>query len=441
MESKLKFSKDRKILSKLPESPGVYIFWQGTKVIYIGKAVNLKSRVSSYLTAGLAPKTQAMVNEANFLSFVRVDSELDSLLLEASLIKKFQPRYNFAAKDDKHPLYIRITKDEFPKVITARKIEEDEKNIAFYGPFASSTSVRSVLKMLRRIFPYGDHKPYKKPCIYSHIGLCNPCPSQIQNEPDIKNRLRLMKQYLKNIHMIRMVLERKTPRVEKMLLKNMQNLAEEENFEEAKIVRDKLMQLTYITQKPIPSFEFLKNPNLVYDLRAAELSALKKILTSYMSLNSLSRIECYDIAHLAGTSPTASMVCFIDGEAEKYFYRRFSIRQERSRSDVHSLEEVAERRIKHLKDWGRPDLIIVDGGKAQVGVFRKYFEILGIPVIGIAKRYETLIVASSKYGVNSFKEFRIPKGPAFSLITRIRDEAHRFARKYHHLLVQKALES
>src|SRR3990172_4581925 len=135
MESKLKFSKSREILTRLPQTPGVYLFWSGQKIIYVGKAVNLKNRVSSYLSTELANKTRAMVDEANGLSYIKVDSKIDSFLLESALIKKHQPRYNFAAKDDKHPLYIRISKEEYPRVVTARKIEEKEKNLSFYGPF------------------------------------------------------------------------------------------------------------------------------------------------------------------------------------------------------------------------------------------------------------------------------------------------------------------
>jgi excinuclease UvrABC nuclease subunit len=295
--------------------------------------------------------------------------------------------------------------------------------------------------MLRKVFPYADHKPYKKPCIYSHIGLCNPCPSVINKQSDPKLRLRLKKEYLKNIRVLKMVLERKSSKVEKMLIKQMRELSDGEFYEEAEVIRDQLRQLTYVTQKPIPSLEFLKNPNLVADLRDKELSELKSLLSRYIPIASLSRIECYDVAHLAGGSPTASMVCFIQGEPEKNYYRRFKIQQALSKSDVHSLEEVAKRRIKHLKDWGKADLVIVDGGKAQVGVFRKYFEKEGIPVVGIAKRFESLVIPIRRYGSNSFKEFRISRGPGLSLLTRIRDEAHRFARKYHHLLIAKAFKS
>ena len=439
MPSKLKFSKSRNLLTKVPPLPGVYFFWSKDAIIYVGKAVNLKNRISSYISKGLGPKTQAMVTEATEISFVRADSELDALLLEASLIKTFQPKYNFTARDDKHPLYIRITSEEFPRVITARKIDETEGNIAFFGPFPSSSAVRSVLKMIRRIVPFSDHKPSKKPCLYSHLGLCDPCPSIINAQTDSKLKEAQKKKYLENIHLIEMVLARKSLRVEKLLLAKIKKLAVAEQFEEAGHFRDKMIALEYVTQKPIAPVEFLKNPNLVADLRAGELSALRKLLSKYLPVKKLTRIECYDIAHLAGTNPTASLVCFIDAEAEKNFYRRFRIYQKYSRSDVHSLAEVAQRRIRHLEDWGLPDLIIVDGGKAQVGIFRKWFEPRGIAVVGIAKRFESLVIPGKKYGSNTFTEIKIPQGPALNLVTRIRDEAHRFARRYHHLLVSKAI--
>lgn len=439
MPSKLKFLKSRRLLTKVPPQPGVYFFWENAKIIYVGKAVNLKNRISSYLSKGLGAKTQAMINEATELSFLRATSELDALLLEASLIKTFQPKYNFAAKDDKHPLYIRITKEEFPRVITARKIDETERNIAFFGPFPSSSAVRGVLKMIRRIIPFSDHKLTKKPCLYSHLGLCDPCPSIINRQIDSKLKEEQKKKYLQNIHLVVMVLARKTLRVERLLLGQMKKLAKTEHFEEASQLRDKLIALEYVTQKPIAPIEFLRNPNLVSDLRAEEQLALRKMISQFLPIEKLTRIECYDVAHLAGTNPTASLVCFIDAEAEKNYYRRFKIYQKVPQSDVHSLAEVAQRRIKHLSDWGIPDLIIVDGGKAQVAIFRKWFEPKGIPVVGIAKRFESLVIPTKKYGSNTFTEIKIPQGPALNLVVRIRDEAHRFARRYHHLLVSKAI--
>lgn len=167
---------DKQVVSTIPENPGVYIFKKDSQVIYVGKAINLKRRVRSYFDLHLLPKTKKMVSEANNLKFIIVSSEFEALLLEAKLIKKFQPKYNVIAKDDKHPLYIAITKEEFPRVIAVRKlITSNYSLMASYGPFPSSHNVYSVLKMIRRIFPYSDHKIGKRVCLYSHIGLCNPC--------------------------------------------------------------------------------------------------------------------------------------------------------------------------------------------------------------------------------------------------------------------------
>ena len=161
-------------VSLLPETPGVYIFWnKKRKAVYVGKANNLKRRVSSYLTTKLSKKTSKMIKEADKFSFVRVNSELEALLLEASLVKKNQPKYNFVLRDDKHPLYIKITREKYPRVLTARKIEENlsagGKNIAFFGPFPSSTNVKCVLRILRKILPFSDHKLGKRECLYNNL--------------------------------------------------------------------------------------------------------------------------------------------------------------------------------------------------------------------------------------------------------------------------------
>src|SRR3972149_9793470 len=152
LENLARLPNSRKIVRDLPESAGIYIFFRGNLPVYIGKAINLKNRLGSYYSTSLAPKTTRMLSEADGLSFIKVTSELDSLLLEAKLVHDLKPQYNSALKDDKHPLYIRITKEKYPRVLTARKIQREEPNLAFYGPFPSSTTVRSVLRMLRRIF-------------------------------------------------------------------------------------------------------------------------------------------------------------------------------------------------------------------------------------------------------------------------------------------------
>ena len=205
----------------LPETAGIYTYFTKGKVIYVGKAINLKRRVSSYFDLDLDIKTSRMIGEATHLSYIQVSSELEALLLEARLIRAYMPRYNIAAKDDKHPLYIAITDDLYPRVISCRKPSTvDYKQI--YGPFPSSRSVYTVLRMLRRIFPYSDHKLGKRACIYSHIGLCNPCPNEIVHNTErvhhfVDKVLRTI--YLKNIRSIKSILDGHIDKVKKGLEK------------------------------------------------------------------------------------------------------------------------------------------------------------------------------------------------------------------------------
>ncbi len=427
----------------LPETAGVYVFFKNENPVYIGKAINLKRRVSSYFDLHLESKTARMVSESNFLSFIQVTSELEALLLEAGLIRKYLPQYNITAKDDKHPLYILITQETYPRVITGRKTDLlGKKYKAVYGPFPSSTSVRLVLRMIRRIFAYSDHKIAARGCIYSHIGLCKPCPSEIEKIIDGKLKSEERKKYLNNLRKIKAILDGKIENVRKELEKEMSDLSRAESYERAMMIRDQIKRLEYITQPQIPTEYFMENPNLYQDIREKELKELKRILEKHgMKSSKLARIECFDIAHLAGTSPTASMVTLINGEIDKKFYRHFKIYQEKGNSDVDSLKEVIVRRIKHLFDWGIPDLIIVDGGKAQVGAFTRELEGKGISVVGLAKRFETLVIPTKIGETLKLAEYRVPKGPALNLVTRIRDEAHRFARVYHHKLVSRELTS
>ncbi len=436
------------VYKKLPETAGIYVFFKKSVPIYIGKAINLKHRVSSYFDLDLEPKTGRMVRNADCLSFIKVTGELEALLLEAKLIRTYMPQYNIIAKDDKHPLYIAITKEKYPRVISVRKLIASGYLLkASYGPFPSSRNVRSVLKMLRRVINYSDHKLGKKPCLYSQIGLCNPCPSQIEMTNDKLQMTNLRGQYLRNIRNLKSILDGKIEKVQKNLEKEMAFYSDSNDFENAAIIRDQIKRLEYITKPQIPTESFLKNPNLYEDIRKKELKDLAQIIgkiprlqyKSTPGVEELKRIECFDIAHLAATFPAASMVTFINGEAEKKFYRHFRVRQKKGNSDVDSLKEVIKRRLNHINDWGKPDLIIVDGGKPQAGIFFWELTKVKIPVIGIAKRFETLVFPIKIDGTLTFKEYKLPKGPALNLVARMRDEAHRFARRYHHKLISKSI--
>ncbi len=423
---------------KLPELPGVYKFIKNNKPIYIGKSINLKSRLNSYLLVNLGIKTRQMVLSADSLEYTLVTSELESLLLESFLIKKYKPKYNVVLKDDKHALYIIITKEELPRVITARKLEASDKNVlATFGPFPSSRNVKMILKLIRRIFPFSDHKAVaskitNKACLYSHIGLCNPCPNVINNLTDDVTKQQQIKIYRKNINNIKLVLSRKFNKVRNLIEKEMLKNSNNNNFEKALLLREKIKLLDYITQVRFSETNFLENPNFAEDVRTKELSSLNKLLNENgILIKTLTRIECFDIAHISGTNPTASMVVFVDGQKDSSQYRHFKIRQKKGSSDYDSMREIAQRRIKNLDKWDKPDLVIVDGGIGQVKIFENKLKEVNISVVGIAKHPDRLIF------VNGTKVKLT--GDTLNLVERIRDEAHRFARRLHHKLIAKNL--
>jgi len=422
---------NRKNFSGLPQTPGIYIFFSQKKPIYIGKSVNLKSRLSSYLEIrNVLPKTAKMLNSAEYVSFIKVDSELEALLLEAKLINKYKPVFNVVAKDDKHPLYIVITKEEFPRILALRQLNKNNMDyIAKFGPFPSSKNVKGILSFIRRLIPYSDHKIGKKTCIYSQIGLCNPCPSFISSfDKNEAEYIKLKKQYINQIRQIKFFLEGRFGTIEKKLRSEMNIFSKKKEYEKAAILRDKIKQFEYITQPKFPVSSFLENPNFTKDVRSKEINKLNSFVNkNNLNIKRIRRIECYDVSHISGVNPTASMVVAIDGEMENSEYKRFKIRQPKTQSDYDSLKEVAERRMKN--DWPRPDLIIVDGGLGQVRVFGKIIK--DIPIIGIAKNPDRIVFENGK-------KIRL-EGDVKNLIVRLRDEAHRFAGKYHRFLMSKDL--
>ncbi len=426
-----KITKQRENLKLIPETPGVYFFLDTTELaIYIGKAKNLRSRLTSYFANNLLPKTSQMFAESEAIKYIQTSSEIEALLLEAFLVRKNQPKYNIELRDDKTPLYIGITKEEYPRIVALRKTQLQEQELTnVFGPFIQARELKRILKFARRLFPYATHKPGKRGCLYSQIGLCNPCPSIIANTKDLEIKKALYKDYLKNISYIKKLLAGKINLLKEIFEKNMRQASKLGDFEEAQKLKLQFLALENLSHAPTEPELYLKDPNLFEDIRNRELEELTKIVSDFIPIEKISRIECFDNAHLAGTAPTASMVTFINGEADKTYYRHFKIYKAFSRSDVDMMREVLGRRQKHFEDWGKPDLLIVDGGKPQVSIAK---EVLGesIPIVGLAKRYETLVF---KIG-NTFVEKKVPAGPALNLLQRMRDEAHRFARRYHHKL-------
>lgn len=424
-------------LSNIPQTSGVYLYKnKEKKVIYVGKAVNLRNRIRSYFQKNvLYAKTAELVKNIDSYSIIKTETEFEALLLEARLIKKYQPKYNSVAKDDKHPLYIRISKDEFPKITTARR---EGLNHAFYfGPFPSSRTVSETLKFLRTIFPYCTEKRIgKRACFYAHLGLCRPCPNEIVKEKGEKYNV-LKNKYRKNVFQIKKILMGKHKSVIISLQKEMNKLAKELRYEEAAEIKRQIMRINYlITNHPRVS-AYLTNPNLYDDQRKEEVKDLGKIL----SIRPPFKIEGYDISNIMGKNATGSMVTFVDGEAEKSLYRRFKIKSKNTPDDVAMMGEVLQRRLNN-QQWPYPDLFLIDGGESQVGQAIKTLaeNKVNIPVIGLAKRFEEIIIPKKKGERLSFESVKLPRSSlALKLIQRVRDEAHRFAKKYHKILRKKSM--
>ncbi len=418
----------------LPQEPGIYLFLDKEgNVLYVGKAKNLKKRVASYFTnsKNLLEKTRLLIASSFYIKTIVVESDIDALLLEINYIKKFTPKFNVKLIDGKAYPLIRITvSEEIPKVLIARQ-QNDKKSI-YFGPYPSTKSLRLVLKLLRRIFPFisVDNHP-KKTCLYYHLGLC-PCLNAFSN-PENK------KEYRKNIKYIIEFLKGNRKKIVKELEKERSTLVRNERFEKAALIQKKLDAINYITAKSRNPFEYEENPNLVSDIRKKQLEDLKKILKeAKVSVENLRRIECYDISNIMGKQAVGSMVVFINGKKDSSQYRKFKIKTlPPTPNDFAMMEEVLRRRLKH-KEWTYPDLIIVDGGKGQVSSALKVLTMeqwnngtMRIPVIGLAKREEIIITSD-------FKEIRLPRNfPALFLIQNLRDEAHRFAITYHRRLRSK----
>lgn len=416
----------------------------------------------------MGSKTAALVSQVHKIRITIVESELESLLLEAFYIKKFDPKYNIRLTDNKSYPLIRITyNDAYPAILVARRIE-DPKSL-YFGPYPEGGgAVKLVLRTIRRIFPFQSTMNHpKKRCLYHHLGLC-PC-LPVTNSPEEKRA------YKANLRSIIRILEGESPQLLKELEKERDAASNEERFEDAAVLQKKIHAMEFITKPFHLPFAYDVNPNLRSDVREEESKELLIILQKAgYALTSLHKIECYDISHIQGTNTTASLVVFVAGEKASGMYRRFKVRLEKTPDDFASMREVLQRRLKHT-EWEMPDLVIVDGGKGQVSAALAVFNELGItiPLIGLAKREETIVIPlnhplitrhsepsseglrrseesiseenrkdSSPLAQNdktgSFKEIVLPKNSkALHLIQRIRDEAHRFAITYHRNLRSK----
>lgn len=406
---------------------------ENKKILYVGKAKDLKKRVSSYFSQKkLDTKTIKLVSLVKNIEHIRVNSEIEAFLLEASMIKKYKPFYNIKLIDDKSYPMVEITSDANPAVTITRK-KTNQKSL-YYGPYSDATALKTVLKLIRKIFPYQSVKNHpKRKCLYYHLGLC---PCVMANPENITD-------YTKNLKNIGKFLDGKKDDVIKMLLLEQKELVKAEEFESAQIVQNRIERIHLITSDTYSPFQYMDKPDFYFERIEKEVNSLEEILKPYYSeLGGLKRIECYDISNFQGKQATGSMVVFENGDKSSKEYRRFKIRSKDTPDDFHMMKEMLSRRLDN--DWPIPNLLVIDGGKGQVGSAMKALANIGkrLPVIGLAKREEIIVVPIKTQSGIEFVEIKLAHStPGINLLRRIRDEAHRFAITYHKLLRSKAFLS
>jgi excinuclease ABC subunit C len=430
-------------LKKLPTSPGVY-FHKNSKgeIIYVGKAAKLRNRVRQYFQSGSYkdPKTELLIAEIADVDWIEVESEAEALFLEAEMIHRYMPHYNILLRDDKSNAYIRINlKDKAPSVTVMRQPIDD--GAQYFGPFLAAGSVRKALRHLRKAFPFSTHLNVPdRACLQYHLGLC-PGP-----ETDQYDR----KSYLKNLKKLILYIKGESGKAIKALENEMNIASLAQNYEQAAILRNRLRSL-----------KALQSQVIFGDRETIDLSkdhALYDIKLLFSLPNPPRRIEGFDISHMSGSDTVASLVVFTNGAAEKTAYRKFKMRALGNDDFLHMQEAVGRRlQSKNLKAWGKPNLILVDGGKGQLSAAIKARDDLGlnVPMIGLAKRDEEIII-SKKYSNISLNEAELKKLKGYKtettefislllpknshivkLLQRIRDESHRFAISYHNVLRAK----
>ena len=403
----------RKKILLAPDSCGVYLMRDCLgQVLYVGKANSLKKRLLNYLGRDLAGKTQALMAKVTDVELRLAPNEAMALLLEFKLIHEFKPRYNVSLKDDKSFPYVRISPEKFPSLQVARKKNDTAR---YLGPYTNTKLLKSALKIIRHEFPYRScRRLLKQGCIYHKINLCPaPCIGKISQ-----------KEYQQRIADIILILEGRKDLLIRKLTKSMRDKSGALDFEAAARLRDQITILSRMSGQLHGSG--CKN----------ELEDLKRSL----NLKNLpARIEGFDISNISGKQAVGAMVSFYNGQADKNNYRRFRIKSFTGIDDYKMLAEVLRRRytrsIKEQKNL--PDLLLIDGGKGHLLTAVRQLRALNlhIPLVSIAKEKENIY--SSQPG--KLTVALVKDGAAINLIRRIRDEAHRFALSYHHLLRKKAL--
>ncbi|NQV89381.1 MAG: excinuclease ABC subunit UvrC [Parcubacteria group bacterium] len=431
-----------KLKSKiLPDSPGVYLYFNKEKeLLYVGKATSLKRRVGSYFNKAHDSRIEEMVRQIARIDYIETPTVIEALVLEANQIKALSPKYNILQRDDKTFLYLVITNEPYPRPLLIRGHELQKMGVnpfspklsgatkkhfqKVFGPYTSSRSLKMALELMRKVIPWSTCKPPEvtgrtKACFNSQIGKCpGVCVGRISK-----------KDYKKYIRQLILFFEGKKARLEKQMEKEMLVASKELRFEEAEVWRRRLMSLIHIKDVALISRDDHELPYQETDPDGL--------------INLEGRIEAYDISNISGTSAVGSMVVFEYGKPAKDKYRKFKIKTVIGANDVAMMEEVMRRRLRraqvHPNIWPLPEIMVIDGGKPQVNRVQKVLDEMGVfvPVIGLAKgldrKQDRLVYDRSN------EEIRRVATRGKELFQRVRDEAHRFAVKYHRTLRGKTM--
>jgi excinuclease ABC subunit C len=424
-------------VKQFPTTPGVYLMKDAQGVVlYVGKAKNLRNRAGHYFTKAAAEDTRTadLVRLIADIDYLDAETEVDALLLEARLVKDIRPRFNVDLKDDKSFPYLQIrVREDFPRVEFTRTPRR--RGVKLYGPFTSARTLRHAIQVLQRLFQFrtcgldidaGDARwRWFRPCLLHSIRQCTaPCNLRVTKE-----------EYRAQIRRLRLVLEGKKDRLLKEMEKEMQEASTALLFEKAARLRDDIIALGKLGQRGDVSRD--AQPAVFPIDPRKGLAALQKVLGLAQRPRT---VEGVDIAHLAGQDTVASLVSFIDGLPFKPGYRRYKIQSVQGVDDFASIREVVTRRFRRLaaQEEAFPDVLLIDGGPGQLNAALEAFRMLGIEpptLISLAKRAEEI------YRPGIAEPLVLSRhSAALRLLQYVRDEAHRFAQHYHHILRGKKLE-
>jgi len=420
----------------LPKSPGVYLFKdQKDRVLYIGKAASLRDRVSSYFlpSTKLESKKASLLDHVVDFDVIQTDSEVEALLAENRLIKDIQPRYNARLLDDKTYPYVMVTTgEEFPGVYLTRQPRSD--GVKLYGPFTSVHALKEALTLLQKAFKFrtchleilqsDPNRRFFRPCLLYPIKQCTaPCAAKISKET-----------YRQDITRFLRFLDGDKAAVIRQLQHDMEQASQATRFEQAARLRDEIKALDALSRRGAKGQQSYWQPEAFIRNPQEGVAALQETL----ALSELPRIiEGIDIAHLQGGEMVGSKVTFIDGLPFKDSYRRYKIKHGQGNNDYLSIQEVVSRRYREAGASNElyPDLILIDGGLGQLHAALEVFQTMNVKpplVVSLAKKEELVYLQART------EPLRLPRNHlGLKLLQSIRDEAHRFAQHYHHILRRK----